>query len=296
MDPRRVRPGDKRRDRLPHHISSIAHHFLAPEGEDANSGADENAHWCVASPADSPASAFAAAGLLSGLPHPRPDQGPAEDEVVLPGGRFLHEIPGAQWSALSNLDPAQCRPLGSGPRSGPVSSAYTHTWEFTSSAEARDAVEPGAPGVHVHHLGSASEELLELLEAQRAVFPAHERSGAGPSTLAWCIEDRHCGSLSNVHRLGRMLTVLDAGCLELLVFPDAAASRRTWRERIPARIQSHDRNARVDLAETLDMVSCLCPGLPVRTTRLEASGEPGRASSSFAALRSVALRLAGSRE
>ena len=112
MDNSRSQRGAGRSSSRDHHISTIAHHFLPGAEEEPFLSRAPVLELVVASPDLTPASAFAAAGLLAHFNDRKTGASGGGPGTVLrfDADLFLHEVADPKWSAISYLDAAACEP------------------------------------------------------------------------------------------------------------------------------------------------------------------------------------------
>ena len=286
---------------MPHHISSIAHHFLLPSDQESTEGETCSLEFAVASPGGTRSGAFAAAGLLAGfswLGEEHRDKH-AGHPFLSHADLFLHEAHEPKWSAVAYLDPANWKRLEEpvvpdfSPR-GPGSGA---SWEVLKPTISGGVESPSVRReIHVHHLGEVGDVFLEWTDAHRAVDgPRVGRPGVRTG-LVWCIQDREAGSLTLALTLGRLLSALNPDHLEILVLPDRWSD--DGRQGLVDRIQRLGRRgksrSRPDPVRIQELARCAWPVPAVGVTLLELSGDGRMASGCSAALREVAGRLVDS--
>ena len=210
--------------RRPHHISSVAHLFL--QEDPAASETEPAAPDCdvaVAAPGVSPISAFAAAGLALGSPHPA----------------TLYETPVLRWSARTFYPPDQ---QDAGINIGSPG--------------------PG-PGQRWCHLGCLDQAGLAHLESLAATRSLVDLPLTGSGGLIWCLLAQEACHLGSSYILGRLTEQIRPGRLEILIFPDAwaDAGRPGWLDEICRdRLQGHDSAWLRRCAELADLA---CGGIAV---------------------------------
>jgi len=207
---RRQRP-----ERLPHHISSIAHLFF-DEGESVAlaPGPAATMDFAVTSISECRLSAYACAGLVAGARN-LADQGEK-------WGVRLAEDPGLEWSADSFLPEKGARPAD-----GTAAAGWDlKSWDWPPTVE-----RPESPRyLRWSHLASLSaSELadLESLSGSKRSAPAGWLApmvSPGRHGLVMWLLAPEMGLWSTAFGVGRLLGVLVPRRVEILVFPERWAS------------------------------------------------------------------------
>ena len=299
MEPPRSRTKGGRPDRLPHHISAIAHHFLPAAEEEFFYSRAPALDLAVASSGGTSIGAFVAAGLLACFFNGESASGQKEPNQHLGkgGSVYLHEAEDTRWSAVAYLDsPLRQVQAAQDPRS-----LLSSGLGSGGSWRVRDAAIPGgsdhespAREIHVHHLGDAVVSLLEWNDARRALGPGLVPRRGVRTGLVWCIQDWEAGSLARAQILGRLLEALDPDRLEVLVFPDLWPGNDTQGrlERSRQAVRRRNPQSRSDPGKIKELVACLQPSVRVSVTLLKAGGEGKMAVGCSVAMVDVARRLA----
>lgn len=230
----------------PHHISSIAHLYLQDEPAVVPAAPPVPSCSCaVASPQESPVSAFAAAALAHGLPGPST----LVEESRLRWSASSFSVPKGGGRCLVDL------PDQSGLR----------RWSVTGG---QDEAIPNSV-VRWHHLGCLDSDRLAHLESLEVSRMFGAESLLKTAELFWCVLAGEVGRLGSAYTLGRAVELLRPGGLQILVFPDAwsRVGSPGWLDDIadgnsePADVNS--------LLLFREMVDGACPGIRVRIRPVE---------------------------
>ncbi len=276
------RPDPLPSERLPHHISSIAHLFFA-EGEttDPVSATDTTRDFIVTCFNESRISAFACAGLVTGAR--------TLMDTSAEWGVSLVEDSSVSWSTVAFLphDP-------SGPEGCPVAvESQPSRWSWQPKSNRATA----SAWVRWTHLEVPGNDRLTDAEPQQST----ENQAAGsvdypqpptkPHTLVVCLLAREMGQWEMAFKLGRLLGLLEPQQLEILVFPDSWAqdTKPEWGLR---RWQDREKGASSDLlTKCRSLTRAIGGACQVTITALPASEKSGGNLTPDLILQKIATRL-----
>ncbi len=271
------RLGGPRPERLPHHISSIAHLFFDDdEGSVRPTGPVTVRSITVTGFNDSRISAYACASLVTAT------------RVLATGGDArgvrLEEDPAVPWSAKSFL----ARGPSANGESSEKGGTGTIIWNWPADVAEPDSA-PLVRWVHLQAVGSESLAALEM-RAGNGRNPLARARGRGD--LVVCLLAREMGCLGPAFRLGRLMGLLAPRRLEILVFPDFWA---TGGAAVPGTGQRDDRGDGVSedlLKRCRSLTRAVAGACPVSITVFPAgeSGNPDRSPGMI--LQKLAARLA----
>lgn len=255
--------GRNPRDGLPatHHISAVAHHFLAEAGR-TPAGDRPELVVAVLSWRPGPLASYAAAGLAAAAwRDPRQGEPAAASCAV-----FLEESAGLEWSAASYLGEHHLLPAA--PVAGTPVRRY---WPWPDDPPVAGGTQE--PPLRLVNLGHLDEVCLDHLES----LPASLRPAAGALAqarwLVWCLYRQDLTSRRAALALGRLASLARPAGVELLVYPDGWDGRGARETGGGSRPLS----GRLDGAGDLPwgFSSLVVPGAEVRVTRLEATSPHG---------------------
>ena len=203
-------PASRGRNHRPHHISSIAHHFLGEvDGPEVRLRSGQK-DLVVCSASTGPLGAWVSAGLVRSL---------KAGSVILAESSLL------AWSATSYLQEEGLDLLDplAGPRSSRVSEDYL--WRFQSpesdrAAPAKSGADPAGADesqVVLRNLGTLNNRRLGELEAVHLLGNPSGSLLPGADALVWCLTPEEAGALGATYTLGRALALFRPLHLEVLV-------------------------------------------------------------------------------